>query len=559
MCDLIVAADDAVFQNPVLRMTGAGVELLVEPWELGTRKAKEFLLHRRTRSTPQEAVAARAREQGRAARRAGGAPPGRWPTRSRSCRRSPPQVVKDVDQPHASTCMGQRDSWQYHFMVHHFDAQHADRARRARGAQAKTSMKEVFADRDRGDAPTLMSGPARRAARPRPRHPHRRAVLRRPARRAWAPRSSRSSSPARGDFMREIGPFAAATTARTRCSGRSRAGAARASRSTCASPRARTCSAGWPRTADVVVRELPARHARALEHRPGRPRPPARHRAHLRVRPGRPVLASARASTASASATAGCCTSPATPTGRRCASGVTISDYLTGVFAAQAARRRALRARRHAARARARSSTPRSTARCCASSSGRSPAYDRLGVVREREGNRLANSAPLDNYPTADGKYVCIVAGSDANFAPAVRGDGPARLARRSRASRRWPTGPRTATRSTASSRSGRRRCTAAEVEAALRRPRRPGRHRVHRRRHLRRPPHRRPRRPRHRRRPGARPVRQQAPFPRFVGEPAAGADAARRASASTPTRCSATLLGLDDAELDRARGRGVV
>src|SRR5215467_12219429 len=44
MCDLIVAADDARFSNPVLRMTGAGVELLVEPWELGPRKAKEFLL-----------------------------------------------------------------------------------------------------------------------------------------------------------------------------------------------------------------------------------------------------------------------------------------------------------------------------------------------------------------------------------------------------------------------------------------------------------------------------------------------------------------------------------
>jgi crotonobetainyl-CoA:carnitine CoA-transferase CaiB-like acyl-CoA transferase len=42
--------------------------------------------------------------------------------------------------------------------------------------------------------------------------------------------------------------------------------------------------------------------------------------------------------------------------------------------------------------------------------------YDRLGIVREREGNRVPNSAPLDNYPTADGKYVCIVAGSDANF-----------------------------------------------------------------------------------------------------------------------------------------------
>ena len=43
MCDLIVAADDAVFQNPVLRMSGAGVEVLAEPFEMGFRKAKEFL------------------------------------------------------------------------------------------------------------------------------------------------------------------------------------------------------------------------------------------------------------------------------------------------------------------------------------------------------------------------------------------------------------------------------------------------------------------------------------------------------------------------------------
>jgi enoyl-CoA hydratase len=43
MCDLIVASDDARFQNPVLRMTAAGVELGVEVWEIGARKAKEFL------------------------------------------------------------------------------------------------------------------------------------------------------------------------------------------------------------------------------------------------------------------------------------------------------------------------------------------------------------------------------------------------------------------------------------------------------------------------------------------------------------------------------------
>jgi crotonobetainyl-CoA:carnitine CoA-transferase CaiB-like acyl-CoA transferase len=43
--------------------------------------------------------------------------------------------------------------------------------------------------------------------------------------------------------------------------------------------------------------------------------------------------------------------------------------------------------------------------------------YDRLGIVREREGNRVPTSAPLDNYPSSDGAYVCVVAGSDANFA----------------------------------------------------------------------------------------------------------------------------------------------
>jgi crotonobetainyl-CoA:carnitine CoA-transferase CaiB-like acyl-CoA transferase len=94
--------------------------------------------------------------------------------------------------------------------------------------------------------------------------------------------------------------------------------------------------------------------------------------------------------------------------------GVTISDYLTGVFAAQAA----------VAALYARDARGGTGAVIDAALYGAAlrilewslAAYDRLGVVRNREGNRLANSAPLDNYPTADGKYVCIVAGSDANF-----------------------------------------------------------------------------------------------------------------------------------------------
>src|SRR5438270_4813750 len=95
--------------------------------------------------------------------------------------------------------------------------------------------------------------------------------------------------------------------------------------------------------------------------------------------------------------------------------GVTTSDYLTGVFAAEAAV--SLLYERDA----------RGTGKGAVIDAPlygsvlrilewTLAGYDRLDVVREREGNRLSNSAPLDNYPTTDGKYVCIVAGSDANF-----------------------------------------------------------------------------------------------------------------------------------------------
>ncbi len=51
-------------------------------------------------------------------------------------------------------------------------------------------------------------------------------------------------------------------------------------------------------------------------------------------------------------------------------------------------------------------------------------AYDRLGAVREREGNRLRNSAPLDNWQTKDGKWLCIVAAGDGLFPRLVRAMG---------------------------------------------------------------------------------------------------------------------------------------
>jgi crotonobetainyl-CoA:carnitine CoA-transferase CaiB-like acyl-CoA transferase len=96
--------------------------------------------------------------------------------------------------------------------------------------------------------------------------------------------------------------------------------------------------------------------------------------------------------------------------------GVTISDYLTGLFSAHAAVAAlyARDARRSGKGAVIDAALYGASLRIL---EWTIVAYDRLGVVRHREGNRLANSAPLDNYPTADGKYVCIVAGSDANFA----------------------------------------------------------------------------------------------------------------------------------------------
>jgi enoyl-CoA hydratase len=44
ICDLVVAADDAYFADPVIRMGAPGIEFFAHPWELGPRVAKEFLL-----------------------------------------------------------------------------------------------------------------------------------------------------------------------------------------------------------------------------------------------------------------------------------------------------------------------------------------------------------------------------------------------------------------------------------------------------------------------------------------------------------------------------------
>ena len=236
--------------------------------------------------------------------------------------------------------------------------------------------------------------------------------------------------------------------------------------------------------------------------------------------------------------------------------GVTISDYLTGVFASQAALGAlyARDARRQGKGAVIDAALYGAALRVL---EWTLPAYDLLGTVRNREGNRLANSAPLDNYPTADGKFVCIVAGSDANFARLCRAmECPelvkdprfARLADRAARSdeinglvAQW-----TATLPAVVIEE---RCVAADVPVATAYTASD----IFADAHI-----------------AARgdlvtvddpvvgPVRQQAPFPRFVGEPVVAPSGAPRLGAHT-REVLTTLSGVDDAMLDELESQGVI
>lgn len=58
VCDIIIAAEDAVFSDPVVAFGVNGVEYFAHPWELGPRKAKELLF------TGDWLTAAEAKERG---------------------------------------------------------------------------------------------------------------------------------------------------------------------------------------------------------------------------------------------------------------------------------------------------------------------------------------------------------------------------------------------------------------------------------------------------------------------------------------------------------------
>lgn len=145
MCDLIVCSDDAVFQNPVLRMTGAGVEVLTEPFELGYRKAKEFLwtgdeidANEAWRLGLVNRVVERARLEEETMALA------------ERIARIAPATAQNVKRSvnHAQDLGGWRNALEYHFMVHQFQHNTKTALDALAARQQKTSMREVFKDRD---------------------------------------------------------------------------------------------------------------------------------------------------------------------------------------------------------------------------------------------------------------------------------------------------------------------------------------------------------------------------------------------------------------------------
>jgi enoyl-CoA hydratase len=146
MCDLIVAADDAVFQNPVLRMTGAGVEALVEIADLSPRKAKEFLW------TGDEIGAQEAHRLGLVNRVVPRADlEQETMALAERIAKVPAATVRNVKRSinHAQDLAGFRNALEYHFMVHQFQHNTKTSLDALAERKQKGSMKEVFRDRDK--------------------------------------------------------------------------------------------------------------------------------------------------------------------------------------------------------------------------------------------------------------------------------------------------------------------------------------------------------------------------------------------------------------------------
>jgi enoyl-CoA hydratase/carnithine racemase len=148
MCDLIVASDDAYFYNPLVRMGGVGLELLMEPWDIGIRQAKRYLF---TGDRIPAEVALKfgmvtdvvARQDLTAA----------VAELAKKIAAMPPTTMRLLKKSINRTqdLMGMRASLEFHFAMHEFGHTTRESQQLLHEARERQSLKQYFAERDKGD------------------------------------------------------------------------------------------------------------------------------------------------------------------------------------------------------------------------------------------------------------------------------------------------------------------------------------------------------------------------------------------------------------------------
>lgn len=147
MCDLIIADENAYFYNPLVKMGGVGLELLMEPWDLGIRQAKRYLFTGEripadvalkfgmiTHVVKRETIAAATVEL------------------ARKVAAMPPMTIRLLKKSINRTqdLMGMRAALDYHFAMHEFGHTTQESQQLLHEARERQSLKEYFAKRDKG-------------------------------------------------------------------------------------------------------------------------------------------------------------------------------------------------------------------------------------------------------------------------------------------------------------------------------------------------------------------------------------------------------------------------
>ena len=147
-CDLVVASEDASFYDPLPRMGGVGLEVLLEPYDIGFRRAKRHLF------TGERIPAARAAEYGmvtdlvpRAELEAFGR------DLARRVAEMPPTTLRYLKRSlnHAEDLAGRRAALDYHFVLHQFGHQTRESRLLLHERRQGRRLREYFDERDRAE------------------------------------------------------------------------------------------------------------------------------------------------------------------------------------------------------------------------------------------------------------------------------------------------------------------------------------------------------------------------------------------------------------------------